>query len=368
MAASTESRHRSPVENRIKLALERDLALTIVIHIGDYLIDSASAYQPDRPLRLCKAYDNRAGRITEIYVSDPQGRLDGICSISPSDTSRATSLNLIPEIILSENYRELEAFSFDSNEGSVKLPIDGITYSIEVLPNVRKPGQIPLVTLQIMARQVERISATRKRVRLWDIGCGSGFLGLLGMRLLGDKMEAVICSDVSESAVDCTRRNIENLRLEDDRIRVSRGDLFEGSASNCSQDLIVFNPPFSPDGLPGLHRADVGGTRGIETALRFCRGAKQFIRPGGSALLAIADYVDGGQIRETLSQHFGARQVDCDERLILYPYDPPKPIPQAHEIRFLAELERTGYRFQTCFIGTIRFLAFTLRHYCAVKA
>jgi release factor glutamine methyltransferase len=71
-----------------------------------------------------------------------------------------------------------------------------------------------------------------------DVGCGSGFLGLVAAKTAG----RVLSVDFNPCALECTQ---ENARLNGTpNIEVRKSDLF----SNISEsfDLIIFNPPYLP--------------------------------------------------------------------------------------------------------------------------
>ncbi len=233
---------------------------------------------------------------------------------------------------------------------------------------MRKPGQFSLATLQVAYKlAAERRPQGGSPISVWDVGCGTGFVGLLMAKSGGDKIGPVFCSDVSEDAVACTRSNAKRLGLNA-RVTASSIDLFDDSEATAQYDVIVFNPPFMPDGVPGHEPCDGGGPNGGDIAIRFCEGVRERLTEGGWACLAIADYVDSGEILKTLVTHFGSN-VRLEERIILYPYQTPKWSSLAYEILHRDDLERIcKYRFATCLLGNREFIAFKMRHYCAQKA
>lgn len=74
--------------------------------------------------------------------------------------------------------------------------------------------------------------------RVLDMGCGSGIQGII-CALNG--AEHVTFSDISQSAVDCTGKNIENYRLRD-KTKVMSSDLF--GCVDGRFDILIFNHPF----------------------------------------------------------------------------------------------------------------------------
>jgi methylase of polypeptide subunit release factors len=300
-------------------------------------------------------------------VLDPLSRLDGICDVKEGDVPKPASLSQIPRIIFSESRKELEEYNFQKQAGSVVFQIDGQDHSIHVRAGVRKPGHFSMVTLQIVRSYVEKIGVQEK-VTVWDMGCGSGFVGLLSARLVRG-VGQFFCSDIRKEAIKCAAENIQNLGLDERRITLAAGDLFEPAPKGQFFDVIAFNAPFLPESLANHSNVDSGGQRGVEIALRFCAGAKTHLQDGGWAILTLADYVDNGTLHETLEQEFGIANVQMDERLILYPCKPPAGIPRAYEVEMRHEIEKCcNYRFETCWIGGEEFIAFNMRYYCARRS
>jgi methylase of polypeptide subunit release factors len=346
--------------------LERALAKNLAAALGDYVLATVSKPVPNEPMRFCRAYHFRdfAG-LRDFYVYDPLSRIDAVCEIRQQDRPKPCSLSVIPQIIISESQKESERYDFKKKSGFFDYCLDGGEHAFAVDKGVRKPGQFSLVTLQLVSGFVEEIGI-RGKASVWDLGCGSGFVGILAAKLLGDRVERVLCSDIRPEAVNCTQHNVRNNGLDECRVQVCVGDLFETRAADAPFDVIAFNAPFLPEALPDHAPLDCGGRRGTAESLRFCSEARKHLRQGGWAILAVADYVDDGSIRKALEQKFGRQNVHMEERLILYPFKPLDRIPLAHEVECRDELERQfGYRFEICRLGSEEFLAFNMRHYCA---
>lgn len=130
------------------------------------------------------------------------------------------------------------------------------------------------------ARQVA--DRVRPGMRVLDLGCGSGIVGLLALRA-GARVVAV---DLSPVAVAAARGN----GLPD----VRPGDLFQPVAAETF-DLVAFNPPY----LRGRPRGRLASARSLALALyggedwqvvrRFDRALAGHLRPGGQALLCWSD-------------------------------------------------------------------------------
>lgn len=122
--------------------------------------------------------------------------------------------------------------------------------------------------------------------RVLEIGCGSGIVSISCAALPGVKN--VTCTDISPSAVRCTRENAAKSKV---KLEVREGDLFSALQKKCGKfDTILFNPPYLPtdadEKVNGrLNMALDGGTEGIGVAARFIRGAAGFLAPGGHILM-----------------------------------------------------------------------------------
>lgn len=85
---------------------------------------------------------------------------------------------------------------------------------------------------------------------LADVGCGTGAIGLaLAHARPGVKVYA---TDLSDTALQCTRDNVEALGLER-RVAVLKGDLLSPVPPQRPIDVVVSNPPYIPTAtLAGL--------------------------------------------------------------------------------------------------------------------
>lgn len=131
-------------------------------------------------------------------------------------------------------------------------------------------------------------------LRMIDMGCGSGNLGCAVAVLL--PRVRVWASDLTESCAALTRENVGLHGLED-RVQVSRGDLFEplkGRGLEGTMDVVAMNPPYIPSTSLEKNHADLlrhepreafdGGPYGISIVSRLLQEAPAFLKPGGRVL------------------------------------------------------------------------------------
>lgn len=134
------------------------------------------------------------------------------------------------------------------------------------------------------------------QVRILDMGCGSGVIGLslaVALRHLEPKITLV---DRSSAALDLARENAVKLapEMEGASLTWVESDLFERVAGRF--DLLAANLPYlSSRDMESLSRevkrdpplALHGGERGTELVERFLEQAHSFLEPGGLAALEI---------------------------------------------------------------------------------
>ena len=130
-----------------------------------------------------------------------------------------------------------------------------------------------------------------KTRRVLDLCTGNGSLAVLAA--LAWPEVAVDASDVSESALEVARINVERHGLID-RIALQRADLFAGLAGGY--DLILCNPPYvnaaSMAALPAEYRAEpalalAGGSDGMDLVRRILADASAHLAEGSVLVLEV---------------------------------------------------------------------------------
>ncbi len=85
-----------------------------------------------------------------------------------------------------------------------------------------------------------------RKVRVADIGTGSGIIGITLLRERSDKVERLYAIDVSPIALKVARKNAKLHRV-DSMIEFIEGDMLK-ALKGRNIDLIVSNPPYVPSG------------------------------------------------------------------------------------------------------------------------
>jgi release factor glutamine methyltransferase len=117
---------------------------------------------------------------------------------------------------------------------------------IELLSDRR--ALIPRKETELLGRKAlelsNRIVKSKGRIKLIDVCCGSGNLGIAIAHLNANCI--VYSTDISQEAVELTQDNINFLNLNQ-RVQVKQGDLlsvFETDEYYEKTDLIICNPPY----------------------------------------------------------------------------------------------------------------------------
>jgi release factor glutamine methyltransferase len=118
--------------------------------------------------------------------------------------------------------------------------------SIELLSDKR--ALIPRKETEILGKKAlelaNLLSGSRGKIKIIDVCCGSGNLGLAVAHFNPDCI--VYATDLSLEAVGLTQDNISFLKLND-RVHVKQGDLLDAFKTNDfygNIDLIICNPPY----------------------------------------------------------------------------------------------------------------------------
>lgn len=138
----------------------------------------------------------------------------------------------------------------------------------------------------------------RKGMRVLDMGCGSGVIGVTLALELAAFAPEVVLADISEAALSLA---LENATALGARVKTYRSDLFAAweDTENSVQpprgfDLALANLPYVPEGeeLATEVRHDpatalYGGPDGLDIVRRFVSGALPYMAPRGLMMLEV---------------------------------------------------------------------------------
>lgn len=182
---------------------------------------------------------------------------------------------------------------------------------------------------RMIAGAIAEMPARRgKRLRILDVGAGSGAGGLHAAALASPMPATVTLTDINRRALRYCRVNAALNGHEN--VQVVEGDLFENISG--PYDLIIANPPYLVDGLGRTYRHG-GGELGSDLSVRFVeQGVSRLARGGRLILYTGSAIVDGrDRLQETLCSRLAGRalrmtyeEIDPDvfgEELDHPPYD-----------------------------------------------
>lgn len=169
-------------------------------------------------------------------------------------------------------------------------------------------------TEELVELALQRVKQ-RPGMRVLDMGCGSGIIGItLALELAAVKPD-VVMADISESALALTLENAAGLGA---KVRTYRSDLFEAWTAKDDNpvvppadfDLVLANLPYVPDGE--VVSAEVthdpatalyGGADGLDIVRRFLRDALPHLADNCLVMLEVGH--DQGHATAAIMQELG---------------------------------------------------------------
>ena len=158
----------------------------------------------------------------------------------------------------------------------------------------------------------EMISKTNSKLRVADLGTGSGVIGLSLASELPRGTTEVWLTDLSADALEVARANLAGLGLINGDVRVAQGSWFAALPSELknSFDLIVSNPPYIALYDPSVessvlnhepHLALFAGSDGLDAYREIIAHADEWLATDGWIVLEIG-HQQGDAVRELLTQ------------------------------------------------------------------
>jgi hypothetical protein len=183
------------------------------------------------------------------------------------------------------------------------------------------------------------IQAVQKRISglstLLDLGCGTGIVGL-SLCLQGLVKPPLYASDLSNSAVQCSRKNFDRYGYP---AEVRSGSLFEpwigkkfdvivDDISGVAQDVAMVSPWF--EGIPSATGRD-----GTDLIVNVLRNASNYLKEGGQFFFPILSLSNVDLLLEEAKKGFG--KVEMVSRL-----EWPLPVELKSHMALLKTLEGEG--------------------------
>ena len=159
----------------------------------------------------------------------------------------------------------------------------------------------------------EMISKTNSKLRVADLGTGSGVIGLSLASELPRGSNEVWLTDLSADALEVARANLAGLGLINGDVRVVQGSWFAALPSELknSFDLIVSNPPYIALYDPSVessvlnhepHLALFAGSDGLDAYREIISHSGEWLATDGWIVLEIG-HQQGDAVRELLAQN-----------------------------------------------------------------
>ncbi len=184
-----------------------------------------------------------------------------------------------------------------------KHPFYGLELTIE--PSALVPRPETEILVDLIVRKIR--SSPKKQASFWDVGTGSGAIGLGVKKALPQLL--VTLSDICPRALELAGRNAAEHSLD---VRLLQGDLFSPFSRGEKFDFLVFNPPYLSQEAytkadPTLHRepkiALVGGPTGLEFYERFAGSVRAYLAPSAAIFLEIG-FDQGEAVQKIFSDAF----------------------------------------------------------------
>jgi SAM-dependent methyltransferase len=160
------------------------------------------------------------------------------------------------------------------------------------------------------AREVRRVIRTlpRERLRILDMGAGSGAGGLYAAQLAGRACGEVVLADINPRAVRYCRINAA---LNGRTAMIVESNLYDRIDGQF--DLIISNPPYLVDPQARFYRHG-GGPLGSALSLAIVEQGIDLLRQGGRLLLYTGSAIVAGHdaLRAALLARVAARGVSLD--------------------------------------------------------
>ena len=198
----------------------------------------------------------------------------------------------------------------------------------ESIFKVSEATLIPRADTEILVedavRELESKFGQDDEVRILDLCCGTGCIGISVAKVLSEKVKTVYLtlSDLSEDALEVCRENVRTIVLKDNIIsNTIKSDLFE-DIEEQSFDAILSNPPYiRTDVIPTLEKqvqfepvlALDGGEDGLDFVRKIAGQAKSHLAPAG--LLEMEIGYDQGSAASAILKAQGYSEISVIQDL-----------------------------------------------------
>lgn len=197
----------------------------------------------------------------------------------------------------------------------MRMPVGSAEQTIEVVVSEGVAAPSILSTTLLYAIADEHVEGRA----IFDIGCGSGYMGL---SLLARGAASLCASDISDKAVDNATASAAANDLQG-RSDFRVGDLFEPFDDGSRFGLILSNPPQTPSAMVASMgdrpaTAIDGGATGCDLLLRVLGSASLHLATEGSLYVASSSLAAPGDVLTRARELFANVEVVAQHRV---PFD-----------------------------------------------
>ncbi|MFM8663547.1 MAG: peptide chain release factor N(5)-glutamine methyltransferase, partial [Acidimicrobiaceae bacterium] len=171
---------------------------------------------------------------------------------------------------------------------------------------------------------IEMLRESKQKLRVADLGTGSGVIGLSLASELPRGSTEVWLTDLSADALEVARANLAGSGLIDSDVRIAQGSWFAALPNELinSFHLIVSNPPYIGLYDPSIeasvrnyepHLALFGGADGLDAYREIAAQAGEWLVADGCLVLEIGQQ-QGDSVREILARN-NFRQIEIRKDL-----------------------------------------------------
>jgi methylase of polypeptide subunit release factors len=197
----------------------------------------------------------------------------------------------------------------------MRMPVGSGEQTIEVVIREGVAAPSILSTTLLYAIADDQI----KGRSVFDIGCGTGYVGL---SLLARGAASLCASDISEKAVDNATASAAANGLQD-RSDFRTGELFEPFAGMAGSDLILSNPPQTPSAMVASRgdkpaTAIDGGPHGCDLLLRVLESACLHLAVEANLYVPCSSLAHPGDVLSRARELFTTVEIVAQHRV---PFD-----------------------------------------------
>lgn len=173
-------------------------------------------------------------------------------------------------------------------------------YSLEfdVTPDVLIPRPETELVVVALLDHVKRRPTVDERIKIADVGTGSGILAVCAAKYLSNSRVKAI--DISPAALAVARRNAERHRVAE-RIEFIESNLLSGEPVEPQFDYVVSNPPYVSTTEMATLTADVrdhepdialrAGERGTDVIEPLIEQSALRLKPGGALIMEVSPMI-----------------------------------------------------------------------------